>query len=261
MDFAFSVFRLVNRRGYSLPFFNFGYKEADSGTEWSFICGGTRAYMVRYATPLVRDMGEQAAESHFMMRRITAALLMSGFGLYQAEPAGRVLFTDVWGDLVNWTPYIDQPDPEVGKMPEADTETLYGWILALCAHTPLRRAAEDAHAALLNPHEALVYVYRGLEWLTEGMGFSWDDIAKELGGTKNDIRELKKTANVETGVRHASKSGGKLRANVQNYGAWVSNLFDIINAARTKVEPAYHSVAGKQGAYILSRAIPPVPFE
>jgi hypothetical protein len=109
VDFAFSVFKLVNRRGYSVPFFNFGYTEADSGTEWRFICGGTRAYMVRHATPLVRDMDEQAAESHFMMRRITAALLMSGFGLYHAEPAGRVLFTDVWGDLVNWTPYIDQP--------------------------------------------------------------------------------------------------------------------------------------------------------
>ena len=71
--------------------------------------------------------------------------------------------------------------------------------LALCKHTMLRRAAEDAHAAIMNPHEALVYVYRGLEWLVEGMAYSWEDIAKELGGTKDDIRELKKAANYESG--------------------------------------------------------------
>lgn len=81
------------------------------------------------------------------------------------------------------------------------------------------------------PHEALVFVYRGLEWLVEGMGFTWEGIAKELGGTKNDIRELKKTANVETGVRHASKSGMKLRASPENYGTWVAGLFDIIKCS------------------------------
>jgi hypothetical protein len=206
-------------------------------------------------------MDEQAAESHFMMRRIKGALLMSGFGLFRAEPAGRVMFTDVWGDEVHWTAYIDQLDPEVGAMPKESTDVLYGWILAICAHTTLRRAAEDAHAALMNPHEALVYVYRGLEWLVEGMGYTWEEIAKELGGTKNDIRDLKKAANYESGVRHASKSGMKLRADPQNYGSCVAGLFDIINAARAKVEPDYVSVAGKEGAKILSRAIPHVPFE
>lgn len=88
MDFAFSVFKLRNSRGYSLPFFNFGYMEKGKGTEWRFICGGTRAYMVRHATPLERDMDEQAADSHFMMRRITAELLLGGFGVSQAEPRG-----------------------------------------------------------------------------------------------------------------------------------------------------------------------------
>jgi len=163
--------------------------------------------------------------------------------------------------MVHWTAYIDHPDPEVGAMPAESTEVLYGWIRALCTHTYLRRAAEDAHAALMNPHEALVFVYRGLEWLVEGMGFTWEDIAKELGGSKNDIRQLKKTANVETGVRHASKSGMKLRANPRSYGTWVAGLFDIISAARAKVEPGYVSTAGKPGGKIFSRAIPTVPFE
>lgn len=146
-------------------------------------------------------------------------------------------------------------------MADGDIDIFYGWVKALCAHTYLRRAAEDAYATLLNPHEALVYVYRGFEWLIEGLGFTWEGIAKELGGTKSDIRELKKAANVETGVRHASKSGMKLRAEVRSYSSWVAGLFDIINAARTKVEPGYVSVAGKEGAKLLSRARPYVPFE
>lgn len=140
-------------RGYSLPSFNFGYIEKDTGTEWRLTCGGTRAYMVRHATPLNRDMDDQAADSHFMIRRVTAALLMSGFGLFQAESAGRVLFTDVWGDEVHWTPQFDHTHPELGRMAEEETAVLYGWIQAICVHTYLRRAAEDAHTALLNPHE------------------------------------------------------------------------------------------------------------
>jgi hypothetical protein len=192
VDFAISVFRLSNRRGYSLPSFNFGYREKDTDTEWRLTCGGTRAYMVRHATPLDRDIDEQAAESHFVIRRVTAALMMSGFGLFQSEPVGRVLFTDLWGETVNWTPHFDHPDPEQTHMQQKDSDVLYGWIRALCLHTPLRRAAEDAYTALLNPHEALVFVYRGMEWLVEGMGFTWEDMAKEIGANKNDIRDLKK---------------------------------------------------------------------
>lgn len=100
MDFVVSVFQLINRRGYFVPAFNFGYGEKDTGAEWRISCGGTRAYMVRFSAPLDRNMDEQAADSHFMVRRVTASLLMSGFGLFQALPVGRVLFTDIWGDAV-----------------------------------------------------------------------------------------------------------------------------------------------------------------
>ena len=107
-------------------------------------------------------------------------------------------------------------------MAEKDTDVLYGWIKALCLHIYLRRAAEEAYNALLNPHEALVFVYRAMEWLVEGMGFTWEDIATELGASKNDIRDLKKTANFETGVRNASKSGMKLRPSPRTMGPGLS---------------------------------------
>jgi hypothetical protein len=150
VDFVVSVFKLLNRRGYTLPAFNFGCQEKDTGTEWRATCGGTRAYLVRYAAPLDRDMDEQAAESHFMMWRVTGALLMSGFDLLQAEPAGGVILKSV-------------PCRQ-----RAQRFSRGGFAPCAATHIP-DRAAEDAHAALINPHEALVFVYRGLEWLIEGL--------------------------------------------------------------------------------------------
>lgn len=89
------------------------------------------------------------------------------------------------------------------------------------------------------------------------MGFTWDDIAKDPGGTKNDIRELRKTANFETGVRHASKSGLKMRANVRNYGSYVAGLFDMINAARAKVAPRIRDRGGEGGRQVSCPRRPP----
>ena len=55
MDFVISIFQLVSRRGYFVPAFNFGYGEKDTGTEWRISCGGPRAYLVRFHTPLARE--------------------------------------------------------------------------------------------------------------------------------------------------------------------------------------------------------------
>lgn len=261
MDFVVSVFRLLNRRGYVVPAFNFGYLEKDTGVEWRATCGGTRAYMVRFATPLIRNLDEQAADSHFMMRRITSALLVSGFGLFEPEPVGRVLFTDVYGDTVSWVAHLDQPNPEMGAMSDERSKDLFGWIKALCVHTVLRRAAEDAHAALAHPHDALVYVYRGLEWLVVGLDLTWEDIAKEIGATAKDIRDLKKTANYDTGVRHATKTGVKMRADPFNYGTWVCGLFDALNVARERLEPGFKRMVQQEVGAAVARAAPYIPFE
>lgn len=63
--------------------------------------------VLRYAAPLDRDMDEQAAESHFVMRRVTGALLMRGFGLFQAEPAGRVMNRWITKTVMS----LDSPGP------------------------------------------------------------------------------------------------------------------------------------------------------
>ena len=47
--------------------------------------------------------------------------------------------------------------------------------------TTLRRSADTAHLALSHPHEALIFIYRGLEWLKRGTGVGWDQIATDIG--------------------------------------------------------------------------------
>ena len=77
-DIAISVFALSNRRGYLLPSLNIHYQEINRDCHWTVVAGGTRAYVVRFGNPLQDDPGEQAADSSFMVRRLTTSLLLGG---------------------------------------------------------------------------------------------------------------------------------------------------------------------------------------
>lgn len=260
MDIAISVFRLSNRRGLFVPGVNLRYAESENNIEWNLVCGGTRAYIVRFGSPLVDDPEEQAADSHFMVRRVTSSLMMGGAGLFQPETCGRLFLRNIKGD-VSWTGYFDGPDNSAERVSRESSDTVHDWCKALCEHTVLRRAAEDAHAALSNPHEALIYVYRGLEWLVSGMGIRWDELAPDLGATVAEVRELKKTANVNTGVRHATKSGIKMRADMKNYYSWVCALFDGINQVRARLEPGFEPMAPKSVADAVGQALTLMPYD
>jgi len=258
-DFAVNVFRLANQRGYLVPPLNIYYAEQDTGLQWRLTCGGTRAYLVRFGQSLDEDLDEQAADSHFMVQRITSSLLLGGVGLFQAEAMGRVIFKDVKG-LVTWTAHLDCP-PALGEEESSDVvDRVHEWCSVLCRHSVIRRAADDAHAALTQPHEAIVFVYRGLEWLKEGQGIEWEDIARDTGVSMSEIRDLKKTANYQTGARHATKDGTKMRAIAVNYGTWVCGLIDAINAARARVEPDFEPMTADQVADAVMRAAPTVPY-
>jgi hypothetical protein len=237
-DFAISVFRLTNNRGLLAPKFNVEYHERDSDVVWDMVVGGSRAYLVRFGGALNRDLDEQAAESHFMVRRFTSALLLGGAGLFQAEAAGRLLFTDIKSEI-RWTAQLDRKKATLPEAPKEIVAAVLDWYGALCDHIVLRRAADDAHFALSHPHEAYLFVYRGLEWLKEGLGLDWEQIASDIGVPLKDLREFKKIANYETGVRHASKSGQKLRADAEDSSIAVCNLFDAVWAARKRIEPKW----------------------
>ena len=124
----------------------------------------------------------------------------------------------------------------------------------------LRRAINDAYQALLNPHEALVFVYRGLEWLKTAQELKWDTIASDIGVTTSELKELTKAANFETGVRHASRSGRKLRASLENYGTWVCGLIDGINAARVRIESDFKPMTPETVAAAVAKAVTGNPF-
>jgi len=258
MDLAISVFSFESKRGYFVPPLNLDYLEKETGLSWTLTCGGTRGYAVRHGEKLGQDLGEQAADSHFMMRRMESSLLLGGAGLYRAMPAGRLLFSGVCGS-VKWDSQLNWPDIEAKKSPEV--APIYDWFKALSSHTILRRAADDTHLALSNPCEALVFVYRGLEWLVFGMGGSWDDLARDLGVPTSDLKDLKKLANLDSGVRHATKTGLKLRADSDNYGTWVCALFEAINTARARLEPGFTPMTPHQVSDAVLRAFPPIPYE
>lgn len=104
-------------------------------------------------------------------------------------------------------------------------------------------------------------MYRGLEWLVVGLGLSWEDLAKDLGVPVSELRDRKKTANADTGVRHAAKSGIKMRANAGNYGSWVCALFDAINVARARLEPGFKPMNSREVAEAVMRAVSAVPYD
>ena len=258
-DFAISVFKLANQRGYMVPELNVIYIESDTGLEWRMTCGGTRAYIVRFGDSLEETWNMQAADSHFMARRITGSLLLAGAGLFQPEAMGRLFFKGVEGS-VSWDSHLDRPDPMNNGKYDAVVDSVYDWCRVLCQHDLLRRAADDAHLALSYPHEALVFVYRGLEWLKMGQRLSWEDLANDLGVSIDHLRTLKKTANYETGVRHATHDGSKMRANAENYGTWVCALFDGINAARARLDTGFQRMGPDQVSYAVMRAMPVVAY-
>jgi hypothetical protein len=205
------------------------------------------------------DPDAESADSHFMASRVTGSLLMAGAGLFQPEAMGRLFFKGVEG-AVTWTSHLDVAGRSCDKEPCELVEKVYDWYKAICEHDQLRRAVDDAHLALSHPHEALIFVYRGLEWLKLGQGIEWAQLADDMGVPEGELRELKKTANYETGVRHATSSGSKMRALAENYGTWVCGLVDAINAARLRLDPAFKKMSAEDVSNAVLRAMPVVPF-
>jgi hypothetical protein len=258
-DLVTSVFRLSNARFRMAPKVDFNYLEKETGIRWHIIAGCSRAYLLRFGVGLAAmeadALERQNADSYFMMSSLRSAFLLGGKGLFQAAAVGRLFFKCIQ-DQAEWFAQLDFPTTEHDV---ADDRT-YGWLKAFAKHTMLRRAAADAHSALSHTHEAGTFVYRGLEWLVVGEGRSWDDLASDMGVSKADVRDFKRLMNVDYGVRHASRSGVKLRANLQNYSTWVCALIDATNATRSRLEPGYEPEAPEMVAEAVIAAMPADPY-
>ena len=258
-DLVVSVFQLTNARYKMVPKLSFRYVERDTGAQWDISAGGSRAYTLRLGKNIAAEepnsINNQNADSTFMVNRVQYALLLSGYGLFDTRAVGRVFLKSVQEET-DWFAQLNLP---TSKAKEA-SDDFYDWLKTLCGNTMLRRAAADAHAALSHPHEAGIYVYRGLEWLVTSEGRSWEDLAADLGMSRSQVRDFKKLVNVDYGVRHASRSGAKLRADAENAAIWVCALIDAINATRARIEPGYKVAASEAVAEAVLAAFPPDPY-
>jgi len=110
------------------------------------------------------------------------------------------------------------------------------------------------------PTEAFVFIYRGFEWVEDGLKISKRELAEGIGVPLKNLKQLGELANVESGVRHASKRGTKLRANLENYSTWIAGLVDAINLARNRVDPEFVPMTAKEVADALSVAVKIHPY-
>jgi len=259
IDLVVNVFRLTNGRFLMAPKVEFGYQEKGIDVNWHVAAGGTRAYLLRFGGGLAQitpdSIGEQSADSHFMISRLQSALLLGGKGLFQAEAVGRVFLKEVQA-TPEWFTQLDLPT----TLYDRDVDGVYDWLTALVQHPMLRRAAADAHMALSTPHEAAGFVYRGFEWLIVGEGRRWEDLSVDTGIPHSQMRDFKKLANVDHGVRHASQSGKKLRADTLSYGSWVCALLEAIGATRSRLDPAYSKPDASSVAQAVVQAMAVNPF-
>ena len=258
-DLVVSLFQLTNARYRMVPKLGFRYDERDTGSQWDISAGGSRAYTLRLGKNIAavesNSIDHQNADSTFMVNRVQYALLLSGYGLFDAQAVGRVFLESVH-EKTNWFTQLNLPNSKA----EPASDGFYDWLKTLCGNTMLRRAAADTHAALSHQHQAGIYVYRGLEWLVTGEGRSWEDLAADLGMSRSQVRDFKKLVNVDYGVRHASRSGAKLRADAESAALWVCALIDAINATRARIEPGYKVAAPDAVAEAVVAAFPPDPY-
>jgi hypothetical protein len=252
-----SVFEMTNHLGYFLPEMDIQYNERDTGLITFTKCSGTRAYIARVGEASRLIPHQQAAESHFAINCFQSALVMSSAGLFTPHLKGR-LHLQAGYDLA-WATEFDFDvfyADEVKRVHEGfDSQKFLGWFGAFSKHIFLRRAANDLVIAMREPTEAFVFIYRGFEWLEDGLKISKKEMANGLGVEHGHYKDLGKIANVETGVRHASTSGSKIRADTETYSTWMCGLVDGINYARSKVEQGFVRMAPKEVATAMTIAV------
>jgi hypothetical protein len=246
-----TIFEMQNQAGYYVPRFNFRFYERDTKLQWYITFGGTQSYVMRFG-PTTNIVTEEAvADSHFMINRVVSSLMISRAGLFIPIVRGRIFFNEVHN--LNWTSQILMEisySDEVGRVHEHfDEKNFEGWLTAIMSQTFLRRAIDDVVLALRAPTEAFLYIYRGFEWLEDGLKISKKEMAAAIGVELKQFKQLGRIANeLDSGVRHATSSGMKKRPDFETYSTWICGLIDGINYARSKLDNAFTSMGPKEVA-------------
>ncbi len=260
-DLVVSIFKLENERGYISPKISIQYIEKGLDTQWTINCGGTRAYLIRFGPDLNKDFGEQSADSHFMVSRITTGLFISGCGLFRAKSVGRLVIEDICFPEMKITTHLDLWTKDSNEQnDEAANDEFTDWYKFICDNVLFRRAIEDAYFALLSPVEVCFYLYRGMEWLLQAADIGWKELANYIGVSFNDIKKFKRHINFELGDRHGIKSGHKRRAIPGDYGPLVADYLFGLSNVRKRVDNSYPGMSPERAAEIVMKAMSFVPY-
>ncbi len=112
VELVVSIFQLTNARYRMVPKLGFHYVEQDTGSQWDISAGGSRAYTLRFGKNLAAEesdsINNQNAGSTFMVNRVQYALLLSGYGLFDALAVGRVFLESVQEDP-GWFTQLNLP--------------------------------------------------------------------------------------------------------------------------------------------------------
>jgi hypothetical protein len=237
-----TIFEMKNETGYYVPRFNFRFYERDTKLQWYITFGGTQAYVMRFDPDTNIITEEAVADSHFMINRVISALMISRAGIFIPIVRGRIFFNEV--HTLNWTSqilleisYSDEVHRVHGNFNEKNFE---GWLTAIISQTFLRRAMDDVVLALKSPTEPFLYIYRGFEWLEDGLKISKKEMAAAVGVELKEFKQLGRIANqLDAGVRHASRTGTKMRPDFGTYSTWICGLIDAVNYARNKLDRSF----------------------
>jgi len=258
-DIVASIFSLKNNHGILVPELGIVYEEKDLDIQWHVNCGGTRAYLVRIGNDLKDKINEQAPDSHFMIKRVTSALFLSGFGLFETKAVGRLAFFNVNDKGFEFSSDLDLKNTERSTAPDKITN-FEDWYKFICNNNLFRRAADDMYMALSFPLEADFFIYRSMEWLIKATNSNWEKLAKLIGISYNDLKKFKRYVNHDLGQRHGIESGLRARASSIDTASLVADLLHGFLNARKTIDPSYKGLSPEETADIINIAMPSNPY-
>lgn len=219
----------------SVPALQFDYLEKDTENYWRIWGAGDLVYLYRIGERLsLRNDEERMMDAGLMVKRVECSLLLAKVGWFQFTCIAGWEFTGVE------TTSSSTVGCRLGKAESEDSSEVIGWFQAFSQHSLLRRAAEDAHAALTIPSEAILFMYRGFEWLKKCLNVQWKELGEAVDIPQENVNYLKKIANdPDLAARHASESGQKVHFEQGVCSGWICGLLHGIVHARCKLDQTF----------------------
>jgi hypothetical protein len=264
VDCTLSAFELFNDRGLYAPIVTIDFTEKDDGRQWLINAGAHRAYVMEFGAQFGnlsdKTIEETAVNAHLFVQQVCACLLVIGCGLFKFRAVARILMKSV--QMASWEVDLRPNDVHAKiKRGEIIQKSFVNWFVACSRERWMRRAIEDLYNSLISPKEASVFVYRGLEWIKNGLGMRWEELVKYVDLPPKEIKAFTRMLNdPEVAVRHGTKSGKKMRASSIHLSS-SATLLEIVNGIRAEREQGYQPLTPAEMGQAIARGAPVVIFD